>query len=667
MAYNIPFTDSNNKTSIEVVDGDINTEDTSLSLPGRSATNFGESILTNFLHLLENFANNNPPANPVEGQLWYDNTAQADSLKVYDGTNWVSAGGLKKGTSEPEIENSVLGDLWVDTGTQQLYLYSGSGWILVGPEIASGTNTGAKATTITDTDNVDRQAIINYVDDVAISIIVGATFTPKILIPGFGELKPGVNISSSIGGAAARFRGLADRAEQLLVNGNPVAGNKFVRNDEATVTTFPFTVRTNEGIEIGNTRTLAMEVEGTNAVISQSQSTGFLDIRTNNDGSTITPIRIKNNGNVGILTADPVEALDVTGNIQNTGNMVTQGNLTVAGTTTLNSNASIAGTLSVAGSLTTDNIIPEEAGITNIGSTGNKFNNVWANKFTGAFIGDVTGNVTGSSGSTNKLTSATTFSMTGEVSTTSSVSFDGQTGGLTKTFTTQVNQSFVADKVAVTSPEGADEIVINRPGTGLRKITQTNLVSQIPTIPVGTLVPYAGLTAPDGWFICDGSEKSLTTYNTLANALGYDPSDNNTWYWGTSSNSALFFVIPDLRGRMPTGISSGLAGPNRLISDPALGQMGGVGGEENVVLDINNLPDHTHDLESAAGDQYYAVSKVDNSGEADVDLYTQEVSTTNASGITKTGGVDNATLASAVDITPPYVALNYIIYHGVLS
>ena len=69
MAYQINFTDSVNKGSIEVVDNDINT-DTSLRLPGRGATNFGEAVNTNFLHLLENFADNNPPSNPVEGQLW---------------------------------------------------------------------------------------------------------------------------------------------------------------------------------------------------------------------------------------------------------------------------------------------------------------------------------------------------------------------------------------------------------------------------------------------------------------------------------------------------------------------------------------------------------------------------------------------------------------------
>ena len=110
MPYNIPFTDEANKGNITVEDSSINTE-TSMKLPGRLTTDYGQSVNENFLHLLENFANASPPANPVEGQLWYDTTQNVDQLKIYDGTNWVAAGGLKKGPFEPEITNSVAGQL----------------------------------------------------------------------------------------------------------------------------------------------------------------------------------------------------------------------------------------------------------------------------------------------------------------------------------------------------------------------------------------------------------------------------------------------------------------------------------------------------------------------------------------------------------------------------
>ena len=130
MAYTVNHTDVANKGSITVEDNTLN-QTTSLSLPGRNTTAYGTAIAENFLHLLENFTNSTAPGNPVEGQLWYDNTPGVDMLKLYDGTTWISASGLKKATTQPGAAQSVTGDLWVDTDNQQLYLYTGSGWVLV--------------------------------------------------------------------------------------------------------------------------------------------------------------------------------------------------------------------------------------------------------------------------------------------------------------------------------------------------------------------------------------------------------------------------------------------------------------------------------------------------------------------------------------------------------
>ena len=153
MAYTISYTDAANKGTIVVEDQTLNTT-TSLQIPGRNTTAYGSAIATNFLHLLENFAFNNAPANGVEGQLWYDNTTGAETLKVYDGTNWVSAAGIKKAVSAPDVSASQLGDLWVDTDNQQLYLFSGSGWVLIGPEFSDGLSTGVSVASIIGTDNV---------------------------------------------------------------------------------------------------------------------------------------------------------------------------------------------------------------------------------------------------------------------------------------------------------------------------------------------------------------------------------------------------------------------------------------------------------------------------------------------------------------------------------
>ena len=124
MAYTISFTDAINKGTITVDDNTVNTA-TSLSLPGKNTTSYGTVIAENFLHLLENFANSAAPLRPIEGQIWFDNSAGVSQLKVYDGANWVAAGGLKKALNRPSASESIAGDLWVDTDAQQLYLYTG--------------------------------------------------------------------------------------------------------------------------------------------------------------------------------------------------------------------------------------------------------------------------------------------------------------------------------------------------------------------------------------------------------------------------------------------------------------------------------------------------------------------------------------------------------------
>jgi hypothetical protein len=70
MAYTIVKSDGTVLTTI--ADGTINTTSTSLGLPGRNYAGYGQSLDTNFVHMLENFADTAPPSNPLAGQLWYN-------------------------------------------------------------------------------------------------------------------------------------------------------------------------------------------------------------------------------------------------------------------------------------------------------------------------------------------------------------------------------------------------------------------------------------------------------------------------------------------------------------------------------------------------------------------------------------------------------------------
>ena len=92
MAYTIVKSDGQILTTI--ADGQINTDSTSLGLPGRNYAGYGQVLDTNFVHLTENFANTSPPANPLRGQLWYNTNNETLYVCPEDNetvaSNWLS-------------------------------------------------------------------------------------------------------------------------------------------------------------------------------------------------------------------------------------------------------------------------------------------------------------------------------------------------------------------------------------------------------------------------------------------------------------------------------------------------------------------------------------------------------------------------------------------------
>jgi hypothetical protein len=91
MAYRI--LKSNGQLLATIPDGTINTNDSSLGLPGRNYAGYGQTLDTNFVHITENFAKATPPANPLQGQLWYNTNANLLYVCPADGTtnaaDWV--------------------------------------------------------------------------------------------------------------------------------------------------------------------------------------------------------------------------------------------------------------------------------------------------------------------------------------------------------------------------------------------------------------------------------------------------------------------------------------------------------------------------------------------------------------------------------------------------
>ncbi len=114
-------------------------------------------------------------------------------------------------------------------------------------------------------------------------------------------------------------------------------------------------------------------------------------------------------------------------------------------------------------------------------------------------------------------------------------------------------------------------------------------ITVLSSIPAGTVVDYAGASAPTGWLLAYGQCVSRTTYAALFTAL-------STLYDDGCSGTE--FGIPDTRGRVTAGDDDmGTVSANRLtgLTNGVNGDtLGATGGLESFVLSEANLAAHDH-------------------------------------------------------------------------
>jgi microcystin-dependent protein len=120
---------------------------------------------------------------------------------------------------------------------------------------------------------------------------------------------------------------------------------------------------------------------------------------------------------------------------------------------------------------------------------------------------------------------------------------------------TSINQKIEADLAAATN-------TINN--------NISSATSGLSLVPIGSILPYGGNTAPAGFLLCDGTEYNTATYPALFNVIGYA--------YGGADNT---FRLPDLRTRVPVGTGAGY-------------DRGAIGGEAAITLSEAQLPAHTH-------------------------------------------------------------------------
>jgi microcystin-dependent protein len=151
---------------------------------------------------------------------------------------------------------------------------------------------------------------------------------------------------------------------------------------------------------------------------------------------------------------------------------------------------------------------------------------------------------------------------------------------------------------------------------------------------------FAGTFAPLGWATCDGQLLAISQYDALFSLLG-------TTYGGDGRTT---FGLPDLRGRLPIHMGQGPGLTPRNI--------GSKGGAEEVTLNGNQLPQHSHGpMRASASPATEAQPEGRVLARSSQDVYVEEDpdETLSAKSVQTVGG------GQAHDNMHPFQAINYIV------
>lgn len=180
-----------------------------------------------------------------------------------------------------------------------------------------------------------------------------------------------------------------------------------------------------------------------------------------------------------------------------------------------------------------------------------------------------------------------------------------------------------------------------------------NITSRLAAlVPAGSVIPYAGSSAPTGYLLCYGQAVSRTTYADLFTAI-------STTY-GVGDNSTTF-NLPDLRGRVVAGQDDmGGSSANRLtgLTDGVDGDtLAAAGGLESTTLTVAQMPSHDHGgVTGAAGGHTNAVE-----GSTDADTGSARKVPSNQSVADHTHSISAQGGGGAHNNVQPTLILNYII------
>lgn len=302
MAYNI--TKSNGTQLTNLPDYEIDNTTLSINLIGKDASGYGQAQNENFVRMLEHFASEVPPPNALAGQIWFDTATSVLRPIVYDGGAWRPIATLLVATTSTVTDNQgnfitaqEPGDFWYKSDDKQLYINTGTGFALIGPQNVPGFGTTQmRSTTMSSVTHGVHPVIQLLIDDEIVGVISNSTFQSDAvgIAAGFNNIYRGItfknfapDVVQSTTSTDVLLYGIVDHLDA-----------SYTRSNKTELLTNDWTVATNSMFQFGTAGNSKITFRSPGGGIPDNliidHPTGVITVQSNGsnfvwDGSAILP------------------------------------------------------------------------------------------------------------------------------------------------------------------------------------------------------------------------------------------------------------------------------------------------------------------------------------------------------------------------------------------
>lgn len=376
---------SNGQKLVAVIDGSIDKATTDLTFVGKNYAGYGQILNQNLVKLLENFADDNQPAKPMIGQLWYDNVAK--KIKIYNGVRFKTLSNIDTASSTP-LDNAK-GDFWYDETIKKLKFYDGSKFVTIGPaDDAAYNDNKLVAAIVVDENGISKNILRFDINDGSDNIFVPAVVSQDAYIPNT------LDVLNAINNYKVVQKGITLPGATVLTGDSTAAGYYFW----------------------GTAGTSLGMVEKVGTSYTQHDATEYLR-RVDFDAALNDGVDIPADYGFRVGVGQGFQFHADSNNFE--------GKISGINATSISINLLYQSALTNLITFSENNIIPNTAIGMTLGTTTKRFANSWvntatstriysswidANTYTGAVIGNVTGNISGNL--TGSFVTATTVNAT---------------------------------------------------------------------------------------------------------------------------------------------------------------------------------------------------------------------------------------------------------------